>query len=433
MQRHEYLKSESSGPLLNIFLFCFIVLILFGLDPLKSLADTFTVTTFTETGEKSTADIFEEEDDDSDFSYNKYYSKVSYYDDNLKYFLSYLSTDRDYTNRDDLDNRTDTVQTDWSYLLKKTKEELLWLNVDLKNRERRYANSKSSDYDQFDSTLELAFKEKGVRSLSVSTGTKNYQYLEAQDKDQLNKFGKIEVTKFLVPETLEALVSYRIEESNRAQAGKDTLKDISMGGFDYKIPIPYIRLIRFRIENGERDTKDEEERDEDLDYSYQRWYVTTQGVLSSRFSSTLKYQHWSKDYLTEDLDHRAFYITSNSRYDLINKDAMRLYLNLELEHKETTYTINDLLSYDKNSLEARATYSKRDSWKHSIGIRAEYYDYPQDPSSNRDTYHAKVSIGKEFNRGDSKLSLDIKYKLKDFDATADTEQDSIRLTLEQIF
>ncbi|MBI2447905.1 MAG: hypothetical protein HYV48_05200 [Candidatus Omnitrophica bacterium] len=416
----------------GIFLFYFNILFISCLASARCLADTLITTAFIETGSKSTADIFDEEDDDSDFSYDKYYSKIDYKDERLRCLLSYLSSDKDYINKDTLDNRTDTIHTDWSYLFKETKEDTVKLNIDLKYRERRYANSKTNNYDQFNPMLELAFKEKDIWSLAMSTGLSDYHYPEAQDKDQLKRIGKIEVTGFIVPGTLETIASYRREESDRIQAGKDTLKDISILGFDYKVPIPYIRLIRFRIENGERDTKDEEERDEDLDYSYQRWYVTTQGVFSSRFSSTLKYQHWSKDYLTQDLDHRAFYITSNSRYDLINKDAMRIYLNLELEHKETDYTINDLLSYDKDSLETRATY-KMDSWKHSLGVRTDHYDYPQDPSNNRDTYHVKVSIEKGFNRGDSRLSLDLKYKLKDFDADSDTEQDSIRLTFEQRF
>ena len=419
-------------PPTGISLFYFNILFILSLASTRCLADTLITTAFIETGSKSTADIFEEEDDDSDFSYDKYYSKIDYKEDRLRCLLSYLSSDKDYSNKDTLDNRTDTIHTDLSYLFKKTKEDTVKLNIDLKYRERRYANSQTNNYDQFNPMLELAFKEKDIWSLALSTGLSDYHYPEAQDKDQLKRIGKIEVTRFIVPGTLETIASYRREESDRIQAGKDTLKDISILGFDYKVPIPYIRLIRFRIENGERDTKDEEERDEDLDYSYQRWYVTTQGVFSSRFSSTLKYQHWSKDYLTQDIDHRAFYITSNSRYDLINKNAMRIYLNLELEHKETDYTINDLLSYDKDSLETRATY-KRDSWKHSLGVRTDHYDYPQDPSSNRDTYYTKMSIEKEFNKGDSTLSIDLKYKLKDFDTDSDTEQDSIRLTFEQRF
>lgn len=414
-------------------LLCLNTLIISLLVPIDCIADNFTTTAFIETGRKSTADIFEEEDGDSDFSYNKYHSNIRYDDERLTYSLSYLSFDRDYNDKDNLDNRGDSIRTYWSYFLKKTKENSVELNMDLKYKEKRFANSSTSNYDQSKSDVELTFKEKDIWSLSISTGANNYQYPDAQDKDQTKKFGKLELERFIVPGTLEAIASYRTEETDRNRAGKDTSKDIYVWGFNYKSDIPGLRLIRFRIENGERDTKDDEERDEDLDYSYQRWYITTQTIISSRFSSTLKYQHWSKDYLIQDLDHRALDITSNSRYDLINKNAMRIYLNLELEHKETTYTINDLLSYDKDSVEARATYSQRDSWKHSVGIRAEHYDYPQDPSSNRDTYHAKVAIGKEFNRGDSKLSLDIKYKLKDFDATADTEQDSIRLALEQIF
>lgn len=281
--------------------------------------------------------------------------------------------------------------------------------------------------------LELAFKEKDTWSLALSTGVNDYHYPEAQDKDQLKRIGKIEVTRFIVPGTLETIASYRREESDRIQAGKDTSKEISLSGFNYKTSIPYIKVVSFRIEDGERDTKDEEERDEDLDYSYEKWYITTQSQISSRFNSNTKYQQWRKDYLTQDLDHEGFYITSNSRYELIDTDVMRVYINLDLEHKEMDYTINDLLSYDKDSLETKATYHQKKSWKYSLGTRIENYDYPTDPSRNRDTYYTKMSLEKEFNGGDSTLSIDLKYKFKDFDEDSDTEQDSIRLTFEQRF
>jgi hypothetical protein len=417
----------------GIFLFYFYIFFISGLASTRCLADTLITTAFIETGSSSTADIFEEEDDDSDFSYDKYYSKIDYKDERLRCLLSYLSSDKDYSNKDTLDNRTDAIHTDWSYLFKNTKEDTVKLNIDLKYRERRYANSKTNNYDQFNPMLELAFKEKDIWSLALSTGLSDYHYPEAQDRDQLKRIGKIEVTRFIVPGTLETIASYRREESDRIQAGKDTLKDISLWGLNYKTSIPYIKVVSFRIEDGERDTKDEEERDEDLDYSYEKWYITTQSQISSRFNSTTKYQHWRKDYLTQDLDHEGFYITSNSRYELIDTDVMRVYINLNLEHKEMDYTINNLLSYDKDSLETKATYHQKKSWKYSLGTRVEHYDYPIDPSRNRDTYYTKMSIEKEFNRGDSTLSIDLKYKLKDFDTDSDTEQDSIRLTFEQRF
>ena len=119
-------------PPTGISLFYFNILFILSLASTRCLADTLITTAFIETGSKSTADIFEEEDDDSDFSYDKYYSKIDYKDERLRCLLSYLSSDKDYSNKDTLDNRTDTIHTDLSYLFKKTKEDTVKLNIDIK-------------------------------------------------------------------------------------------------------------------------------------------------------------------------------------------------------------------------------------------------------------------------------------------------------------
>src|SRR3989338_9473326 len=106
----------------------FLMGLIIGLLVLPSFArsDDFTLSGYTEAGNRSTAEDYEEEDTDDDYTYRNYHLKFGQKVSGLlSYDISSFVYDKDYKGRDSLDNISRLFKTNWAYYLKKLKEESL--------------------------------------------------------------------------------------------------------------------------------------------------------------------------------------------------------------------------------------------------------------------------------------------------------------------
>ncbi len=406
--------------------------------PSFARADDFTLSGYTEVGKRSTAEDYEEEDTDDDYTYRNYHLKFGQeISDRLSYDISSFIYDKDYKSKDSLDNISRLFKTNWSYYIRKLSEESLELDFKLKYKEKRYDNTPRSEYNQIRVAPSLTFfrflrdpavagKKKDLYTVDLTVGFDNYDYLEAGEKDQLKIFGKIGADGYFLEKKLMLTSSYKIEQQEQKKVDRKKTKHEVMGGFDYVFELPLVYKITIRAGWGERDTKEEEERDEDYDYEYWRYYTKTEHSINPRLKTNLKYQYFKKDYVTADLDHRGFYIQNGWDYEVLNDEKQRIWFDFALEHKDVDYTQKSGNDYRKETLKLKASYKRKKNWEVSAALEGNSYN-------DKKRYYAKLSGEKLFLDGDLVLSLDLKYRYTDYEQKDDTEQEAVRAAFKYKF
>ncbi len=410
-------------------------ILLIGLLILPSLAiaDDFTLSGYAEVGKKSTAEDYDEEDTDDDYTYQNYHLKFEQeVCPRLSYDISSFIYDKDYKSKDSLDSISRIFKTNWSYYIRDLKEESLKLNFKLKYKEKRYDNTPGSEYDQIRVAPSLTFKRKGLYTANLTAGINNFDYLEAGEKDQLKAFGKIGGKRYLWEKRLMLTSSYKIETTEEKKINRERTKHNLQAGFDYIFDLPWVYKITTRSGWGERDTKEEEERDEDYDYEYWLYGARTVHKITPRLKIDLKYQYFKKDYLTADLDHRGFYIKNTWAYKILDDEKNRIVLNLLGQHKDVEYALKAGNDYQKETAEIKVAYQRKKAWKASLSLQGNFYDF-NDSSKDKERYYVKLSGEKLFKDGDLALSIDFKYRYTDYDEKNDTEQEAVRVTFKHRF
>jgi len=402
--------------------------------------DDFTLSGYTEVGKRSTAEDYEEEDTDDDYTYRNYHLKLEQkVSDRLSYDISSFVYDKDYKAADSLDNISKIFKTNWSYYLKKVKEESLKLDFKLQYKEKRYKNTPSSEYDQISAVPSLTFQKKDLYAIDLAIGLDNFDYLAEGQKDQFKVFTRVGGKRYLLDKKLMLTGSYKLENTEQKKIGRKRAKQEISGGFDYIFELPWIYKIITRASWGERDTKEEEGRDEDFDYEYWQYYTKTEHRISPKLKTGLKYQYFKKDYLTADLDHKGFYIQNSWNYEVLDDEKQRAGLDFAVEHKDAKYSLKSGNDYQKETLGVKATYQRKKNYKLQAALEQNFYDFndsslPAGQAGNdKKITYTKLSAEKLFLEGDLVLSLDLKYRCTDYEQKDDKEQEAVRIAFKYRF
>ncbi len=289
--------------------------------------EDFVFSGYTEVGKRSTAEDYEEEDTDDDYTYRNFHLKFKQeVSERLSYDISSFIYDKDYNSKDSLNNISRIFKTNWSYYLKKLKpegsglasdsqshkpegrglasdwpqghglasygqshsqshkEESLKLDFRLEYKEKRYDNAPIREYDQIRVAPTLTFKKKDIYTVNLTAGINNFNYLEAGEKDQLKIFGELGGKRYLLEKKLMLTSAYKIETTEQKKINRQRLKHNLMGGFDYIFGAPLVYEITTRASWGKKDTKEEEERDEDYDYEYWRYLAKTEHRINPKLN-----------------------------------------------------------------------------------------------------------------------------------------------------
>jgi len=395
--------------------------------------DDFVLSGYTEVGKRSTSEDYEEEDTDDDYAYQNYHLKLEQeVSDRLSYDISSFIYKKDYKSRDSLDNIARLFKTNWSYYLKESKEEHLKLDFRLRYKEKRYKNTPSSEYDQINVAPALTFKKKDLYTVDLTAGIDNYDYLAPGAKDQLKIFSSLEGNRYFLGKKLMLTSAYKIETLEQKITNRKRTKHEIMTGFDYLFDLPWLYKITTRAGWGQRDTKEDEARDEDYDYEYWSYYTKTEHRINPKLKTDLKYQHFKKDYISADLDHRGFYIQNSWDYEILDDEKQRIGFDFGLEHKDVKYELKSGNDYQKETVEVKLSYKRKKNWQASIGLEENFYDF-NDSSNDKKRTYVKLSTEKLFLEGDLVLSLDLKYRYTDYEQKDDKEQEAVRLAFKYKF
>ncbi len=417
-------------------------------------ADDFVLSGYTEAGKRSTAEDYEEEGTDDDYTYQNYHLKLEHQVSErftppaagLSYDISSFIYKKDYKSRDSLDNISRLFKINWSYYLKKLKpegsglasdsqshkEETLELDFKLKYKEKRYKNTPSSEYDQISAAPTLTFKKKDLYTVDLTVGIDNYDYLAPGQKDQLKIFSSLGGDRYFLDKKLMLTGSYKLENTEQEKIDRKRTKHEVMGGFDYLFDLPWLYKITTRAGWGQRDTKEDEERDEDFDYEYWSYYTKTEHRINPKLKTNLKYQYFKKDYISADLDHRGFYIQNSWDYEILDDEKQRIGFDFGLEYKDVKYELKSGNDYQKETAELKFSYKRKKNWQTSIGLEENFYNFDDSSNDKKRTY-VKLSAEKLFLEGDFVLSLDLKYRYTDYEQKDDSRTEAVRLAFKYKF
>lgn len=424
------MKVRRKTPVIKLLFFLTVCILLL---PSLSLASDFTLSGYLEAGERSQSEDFEEEDEDRAYTYQNYQLRLKQrVSDRFNYTISSLIYDKDYRSIDSLDNVSKIFDLKGSYYLNKQKQESLKLDIRLKYREKRYRDTPSSEYDQIMFSPRLTYNKKDSYRIDLSAGVNNYDYISIGGNDQLKFFSKLGAKGYLLDKKLMLTSSYRLETTVQKRADKRKDKDEFMFGFDYISDIPFIYKITARAKLGQRDTKGDDERDDDFDYEYMQFYVKTTHRINPEIKTDLKYQYFEKDYLTADLDHSGFYVRNSWRWKMLSDETEELYFNFTAKHKDVDYALKSDSDYKKETLGIKGTYRRKKNWKTSASLEGNFYDY-RDSTKDKSRYYTKLSFEKLFPEHNLRLSLDFKYKYTDNKQAGDIQEESVRLAFRYKF
>ena len=385
------------------------------------------VSGFFDRGKKSTLDDYESEELSADYSFQKYFlrwdEKLS---PKLNASLSVQDYDKDYRQSDALDNKTRSVKSGWVYMVQKDSQTSLEADLGLKYQTKRFTNSPINEYDQVKALPSISYDKKDDYQIDFSLGLDDYVYQHAGQKDQRSVLSSLGLNKFLLDKRLRLSGDYKIDNTRRSVTDRRKTKQDTSAGFDYTFALAWVEKLTGRLSFAQRDTKSEEERDDDFDYTYRQFYLKTSHKLKSGLDTTLKYQYFERDYLGTDLDNRGFLLANRWACDLFDDSKQKSWLAAGIEHKRVDFVFLNADDLDKDSLDAAITFQQKKDWEVSCGFAFDLYRY-RDHTLNQQADYFLAGVKKWFKGKSASLYLDYKFKLTDHRAANTTRYETVRL------
>lgn len=396
----------------------------------STLAEAAVLNTTFESGRRSTSDVFEEEDDekDDDFRYVTYRLKLKNpLTDKSSLNLSAERYRKDYVVQDNLDNRSTTthLRIDIAH------SDKLNLDIGTSLKQKHFKDSPQLEYDKSAFGSKADYFANEFFSFGYEFGLKRFDFLTA-DKDELKTTSKLSSKLEAIKDAVILNAFYKTQRIDRKQRA-DRFFDVFGFGIDFTKDLSILRLLRFKIEKGEDETVEIDEREDVHDFEFLRWSVKGDIKPLKRLSASVKYEDLQKDYTVFDHDYEGFLIENSWRYEPINKRDKLMYFNLTFGYKELDYSEKSTLTYKKESVGFKATYNRKKDHKVSAGFGISNYDFPQNSDNNKRPYSIAISFEKQFLKQAAKLTLSLKRTIKDYKNRTDVKQDSIKIGITSQF
>lgn len=380
-----------------------------------------------EFGERQIADLIENRDSLDNFDYFRYRFRLKQdIKDSIGYNVSYSRQKRDYETRDSLDSRANEYRLGLNFSL----SELTQLQTDFGRKDKHYKNSPSSEYNRDSLEMALRHKLNPALSLGFSLGVINYDYLQDVDSNQRKVYGRLNADYSVLGKRLKLGASYRRQTIDRKGGRADRSEQIIGADMKYKFDLKYLKDISFSIEHGRDDTKEIEERDDNLTFRYAKWSLKTRHPVAKNLDTLLLYGQNRRDYFDSTSDYRGWFLENETDYEIFKTKQSHLTGSLKSRHKETDYHLDDSLNYIKDSFGIEFAYHRKKNFKIIPSFTYSRYNYPANLNRKEKDYLSEIELIKEFSRPDLKLRARYAYKFRDFRYTADAAQWQANLGIE---
>jgi hypothetical protein len=373
----------------------------------RMYAGDISLSSYAETGSRSTGEDYQEENGDSEYRYQTYYFR---FDQLLNTQFNYNLTGSFYTRTYetdsdvDGDNATRSFTGNGSY----TYSPLLAMNLFVKYRNKQYDHDPSANYRQY--TVLPAIKVTINRNYSggIQFGLNRYRYTRNEEL-QNNYLTKLYGRGYFLQSRLVCISSYQLQTLTKESHNRKKNKQLIMTGASYRLDLPVFYKLTARVNWGDQDTRDNESQDYDYDYTMINYYLRSDFNIQSNLKSNFAWQKFGKDYLSYRRDHRGYSL--NNGWDFYPlKDKMRsVWFNLDLEYKTVTYTNNPQSTYDNKMFNFRVNYRRRTQWKISCTYAGNFYHY-HNTRNDKTRYNGYLSWEKDILGNQGLFTIDLKYR-----------------------
>jgi len=379
------------------------------------------LSTFFEVGEKFT-DVFgyEEGDISDDIKYLRYSISLSQKaNPSLNYTINQLLESRNYDDNDKFDNRF--TQTTISTMYKLPKSESFLMPQELrtsymykhKNYVHTISGAENTDYDQNKFSLGISYiGDKENWRIDYDTGINSFNYNRTSIKDENKYFNQIQIRKKLLNDKLDIYTGYKIQYAERKN-GDDRTEPEKSVGFDFKPDLKYLSLVSFKFENGKSETREEEVREDILDYKYERFTTKIDIPITSKLKNSFvhkltqrKYSNWNKSWHQLRMD-------NTTRYTQIDDKTKSLYYELGLEYKESDFMVSDVSDSKQIAETLTITYDRKKNWKIKSGFTFRRKEFSSNPSSDSKRWVYTLGLEKTFSP-DLSLAFDFRKEWRDY-------------------
>lgn len=392
-----------------------------------SIADDSVISSSYEFGKRQITDFIENRDSLDNFDYFKYRFRLKQdVKDNLNYNISYIRQKRDYETRDSLDSRANEYKLGLNIPL----SELSRLQAEFGHKEKHYKNTPSAEYNRDAFEIGLKRKFNPALSFGFDLGVINYDHLRDTASNQHKIHAGINADYLLLDKRLNLGGFYRLQSVDQKGNKTDRGEQIIGADINYKFSLRYLKALGLTLEHGRDDTKEIEERDDNLTFRYTKWALKSKHPLSERLDTAFRYGHNRRDYLDSASDYRGWFLENETDYEIFASSQFILAGSVKSEHKETGYHLDDSLNYLKDSLGIELAYSRENNYKIIPSFTYSQYNYPANLNRKEKDYLSEIELIKEFNRPDLKLKAKYAYKCRDFRYAADVVQWWVNLGIE---
>lgn len=375
-----------------------------------------TIRTYYQHGERTTEYIIEK-DDDLDYSFNKYYISLDEeLSKRLSFMLNYVDYRREYKEETDMNNRIRDYKSAWDYYFFKDKEKSLKLDFNLGYREKDYENKEKLDFEKTKVDSQLTYRDKENWWGAIRAGIDYYNFTNDKTKDRYIYSEGITVKKYFDDEHLTLIGAVRLKQVDLKEKNDRDEYELELGT-DIKTDYNILEKISLRWLLGERNTIEDEEYEEDLDYDYRykSARVKTTHKLTETLETSIRGEIKEKNYDNVDYDYNS-YLLGNEwswKYFLTRKRKKYIQIGLDLVHGQTDYDIMENSSHYKNGITIALAYKMWGRWSYEIEFGASGYRYELE-EKDRDVYHTGAAINRKFFDNKFEINLEYDYRIKDY-------------------
>jgi len=397
----------------------------------SSFASQNKFSTFLETGERSVTDTTEDRDVSGNYDFYRFSGRFDQEASKVfKYNVSYEYYYKNYGASDSLDSASNQAHAGFDYWLAPDKFKL---SFDAGFKSKDYKNSPSLEYQRSNAVIGLDYKYEELWSLGWDNGFINYDYNKA-DNNQLKIFTKLRGWVKLFDKRLKVAPSFKYQEVDNDGSTKDRAEQVFAVSSYYKINLLHFEKLGFYYGFGKNDTKDseDEDRDDDLRFKYQRWHVSTDHPIIEKLDTSFKYGQLRRNYQNSSNNYRTWFIENKTDFKIYKDKLKDVKFSVPLEHREGNYDLVDSLDYIKNLVGARLSYRVKDDWELVPAVAFKQYIYHANPPKSEKDYEAKVEFSKSLQKN-LDMNLSYKYVYKNYKQAPDITLWTIRAGIDWEF
>lgn len=322
-----------------------------------------------EFGRSAVATLFDEEEDDASFSFSNTKVSLEHRQDQGLWRAAGVHRERNYKTRD----------TDYEFNRWKLES---WGRAYFFNRELRSGAELSWWQRNFDRPALADYRETRASFFVEETqnwnarlllATLNYPQATHENKVGLKVSKEHEVDRWSARATAQSLY-HDIENSNRWR-----LKQEVWGRFFLKAPLENMETLGIEATAGQRDSKEDEDREDNTDYSF--WKTAAEGrhLMSERFRSRWTFGYSRKEDHDRLFSHRGLH----GRLAAMTVPAQEsLSYGGFLGFKKMDFIDRPILDYNKFFVGVEGSAPLNNQWKTRADVSGEFYDFKNQNRTN---------------------------------------------------